>query len=265
MKKSMLFAVLALSAVTVSAAEVIEIKTTKDWAKGSYVRPQSDGSWVIPGARDLSSAKSFKVDPAKKYTLSFDVRKSAGSQKVFFYAGFWALNEDMVRIAPHNVRCEHNSETILTADAAAGSKSIRITEPKRWKKGAKAWCVALSDKKTCNAPDMSVICNTGCGEQAADGSMEVMLKAPLPKDYKANTPVHFHSEGPGLYAVCSEKDPSTEWETVSATITGIQSFGSAIKLNQWWPGSKYGKLRFLVLTSDRQAKVELRNIKLTIE
>ena len=265
MKKTMLFAALALTAGSVCAAETIEIKAYKDWAKGSYVKPQADGVWEIPGSRDLSNAKSVKVDPAKKYTLSFEVRKTPETQKVFFYAGFWPLNEDMVRIAPHNARCERNSETVLTADAAAGSKSIRITEPKRWRKGARSWCVSLNDKKNCSGVDMSVICNAGCGEQAADGSMEVMLKSPLTKDYKAGTAVHFHSEGPGMYSACKEKDPSTEWEKVSVTVSGIQTTAGTPKNDQWWAGTKYAKIRFLVSTSDRKAKVQLRNIKLIVE
>ncbi len=261
----MLFAALMLGAAAVSAAETIEIKAYKDWAKGSFVRPKADGVWEIPGSRDLSNAKSFKVDPVKKYTLSFEVRKTPESQNVLFYAGFWPLNEDMVRIMPHHARCERNSETVLTADAAAGSKSIRINEPKRWKKGARTWCAAFSDKKDCKNLDMSVICNAGCGEQAADGSMEVMLKEPLSKDIKAGTAIHFHSEGPGMYSACSEKAPGTEWETLSVTISGEQLPGSLPKNNQWWAGTRYGKIRFLVVTGDRNAKVQLRNIKLTVE
>ena len=265
MKKSMLFAALCLSAAALSAAETIEIKSYKDWAKGSFVRLQADGVWEVPGSRDLSNAKSFKVDPAKKYTLSFEVRKTPETQKVFFYAGFWPLNEDMVRISPHHARCERNSETVLTADAASGSKSIRINQPKRWKKGAKTWCVSFNDRKNCSGLDMNVICNAGCGEQAADGSMEVTLKAPLTKDYKAGTPVHFHSDGPGMYSACKEKDPATEWEKISVTVSGIQTAAGAPGYDRWWMGTKYGKLRFLIASRDRNAKVQLRNIKLTVE
>ena len=260
----MCIAAIAMSTAAIYA-EVIEIKTIKDWAKGSGVRVSEAGVWDIIGARDISTAKSFKVDPAKKYTLSFEVRKSAATQKVMVYAGFWPLDADMVRIMPHNARCESRSETVLTADAKAGSKSIRINEPKRWRKGARLWCVSFNDRKNCSGLDMSVICNLSCGEQAADGSMEVKLKQPLTKDYPANTPIHFHSEGPGMYSACKEKNPSTEWETVTATVTGVQGAAGIPKNDQWWAGSKYAKMRFLVVSSDRKSQVQLRNVKLTIE
>ena len=251
--------------ITTVFAEVIEIKSLKDWAQGSGVRVSEQNIWDIIGSRDISNSKSFKVIPDKKYTLSFEVRKSAETQKVLLYVGFWPLDMDMVRINPHNARCEKNSETVLTSNAAKGSKSIRINQPKRWKKGAKLWCVSFNDRKNCSNLDMNVICNHSSGEQAADGSIEVKLKSPLTNDYKENTPVHFHSEGPGMYSICQEKVLNTEWEKVSGTITGIQKIVGVPKNNQWWPGSKYGKLRFLIITSGPKSKVQLRNIKLTIE
>ena len=91
------------------------------------------------------------------------------------------------------------------------------------------------------------------------------LKSPLTKDYKAGSAVHFHSEGPGMYSACKEKDPSTEWEKVSVTVSGIQTTAGTPKNDQWWAGTKYAKIRFLVTTSDRKAKVQLRNIKLIVE
>lgn len=264
MKKRMLFAAAVLSFITVTA-QTVEIKVLKDWARGSRVKQAAGGVWEITGSGDLSNAKSFKVDPAKKYTLSFEVRKTAATQKVFFYAGYWPLDADMVRIMPHNVRCERNSETVLTADAKAGSKKIRIMAPKRWKKNARGWCVSLRDKKKCAGLDMDVICNASVGEQAADGSMELTLKKPLAQNYKSGAAIHFHSEGPGMYAVCNEKDPATEWEKVSVTISGIQTVPGVPRNNKWWSGSKFAKMRFLIVSKDRRSKVQLRNIQLTIK
>ncbi len=112
---------------------------------------------------------------------------------------------------------------------------------------------------------MNVICNRSCTEPAADGSMELTLTTPLDKAYPADTTLHFHSEGPGLYAACNEKDPGTEWEKVSCSIGGIQTAPGIPPQDKWWIGTKYAKLRFVVATGDRAAKVQLRNIKLTVE
>lgn len=265
MKKSLLFAAAALSFTAVNAAETVELKVYKDWAKGSFVKSLPDGVWEIPGPRDVCSAKNIKIDPAKKYTLSFDVRKTPDTQKVFLYVGYWPLNEDMVRINARNARCEKNTATTLTADAKAGSKSIRITQPKRWPKNVKTWCVSFVDQKACPGMDMEVVRCLSSGEQAADGSMEIKLREALLKDFKAGTAVHFHSEGPGMYAVCNEKDPKTEWESVSVTITGQQTAAGIPPRDKWWIGAKYAKIRFLLVSRDRKAKVQLRNIKLTVE
>ena len=264
MNKTWLGMVLLGGAVFAGAAEIVEIKELKDWAPGSAVRSVGDGAWEVVGNRDLANAKSFKVDPAKKYTLSFEMRKTPETQKVLVYAGFWPLNEDMVRIEPHFVRCERNSGAKLTADAAAGSKTIRITQPKRWKEGAKTWCVSFRDQAECKTPDFEVICNRSCSDIAADGSLEVTLAKPLPKDYPAGTPIHFHSDGPGMYSACDARTPTDEWETFSCTVTRIKTGGIPVK-EQWWDGTKYAKLRFLTTGADKNGKVEFRNIRLTEE
>ena len=265
MKKSMLFAALALSAVTVSAAEVIEIKEYKDWAKGSDVKSMPDGVWQFRNSRIINSAKAFKVDPAKKYTVSFDVRKSADTQNVLIYVGFTCLDADMVRIDSQFVRCEKNSDTALTADAAKGSNKIRIMLPKHWKNGAKGWYASLKDRKSCGGLDMEVIKNVSQSEQAADGSVEITLAKPLTKAYPAGSAVHFHSAGPYMYAICSAKQPSTEWETISVTISGMQTVPGLPKFDKWWMGTKYAKLLFVTDRRSDSSKVEFRNIKLTIE
>jgi hypothetical protein len=265
MKKIVMSALFALGVSAVLAADVIEVKERKDWAKGAYVKQLPEGVWQIPGSRVIYSGKAFKVDPAKKYTVSFDIRKSADTQKVLVYAGFVCRDDDMVRIDSQFLRCESNSDTKLTADAAKGSNKIRIMLPKRWKNNVKYWCVSMKDRKSCGGLDMEVIGNVSQSEQAADGSVEITIAKPLTKDYPAGTAIHFHSFGPGMYSACSEKNPSTEWETVSATVSGMQTAVGFPKFDKWWLGTKYAKLIFVVSSKERNSKIEFRNIKVTIE
>lgn len=264
MKKSTLAMALLGAAVLAGAGEVMEIRELKDWAPGSAVRSVGDGVWRITGNRALAGAKNVRIDPAKKYTLSMEMRKLPATQKVLVYAGFWPLNEDMVRIEPHCARCEPGSATKLTAPVKAGDKSIRIMLPRRWKKGAKYWCVSFRDQAQCTEPDMEVICNTGCGEPAADGSVEVTLKKPVAKEFPEGTPVHFHSDGPGMYSLCDMVQPGDEWVKYTCTVTGMKKSGLPAK-EQWWNGTKYAKFRFLTLGAARDAQVEIRNIKLVEE
>ena len=265
MNKFFLSALLAIGTTAAIAAEVIEIKEHKDWAKGSDIKLMPNGVWMFPNSRIINNAKAFKVDPAKKYTISFDVRKSSDTHDVVIYAGFTCLDADMVRIDPQFVRCERNSDTKLTADAAQGSNKIRIMLPKNWRKGAKSWSASLKDRKSCGGLDLEVINNVSQSEQAADGSVEITLAKPLTKDYPAGTAIHFHSPGPGMYAACSAKQLSTEWETISVTISGMQAVPGLPKFDKWWIGTKYAKLLFVTARKSRNSRVEFRNIKLTIE
>ena len=264
MKKTQMTMAMLGAALLAGAAEVMEIKTMQDWARGSAVRSVGDGVWEITGNRALAGAKNVKIDLAKKYTLTMEMRKLPATQKVLVYAGFWPLNEDMIHIEPHHARCELRSAAKLTAPVKAGDRSFRIMLPQRWRKGAKYWCVSFRDQAQCAEPDMEVICNKSCGEPAADGSVEVVLTKPIPKDYPEGTPVHFHSDGTGMYSLCDMVQPTDEWVKYSCTVTGMKKGGHPVK-NQWWTGTKYAKFRFLTVGAARDAKVEIRNIKLVEE
>lgn len=266
MKKSTLATALLGAAMLAGAGEIFEIKEMTDWAPGSAVRAVGDGVWRITGNCNLAGAKNFKVDPAKKYTVTMEMRKLPSTQKVLVYAGFWPLNEDMVRLAPYCVRCESGTATKLVAPVKAGDTKIRITRPKRWKKDAKRWYVSFRDQKKCAAPDMDVICCASCTEPAADGSVEVTLKQPVAKDYPEGTPVHFHGDGPGLYSLCTTVQPGDEWVKYTGTVTGIQKDARPDKGHkQWWKGTKYAKFRFMTLGAAKDAQVEIRRIKLVEE
>ena len=261
MIKNTFAAMLLGAAVLAGADEIMTIKTMQDWASGSAVRAVEDGVWRITGSCKLAGAKSFKVDPAKKYILSMEMRKLPATQKVLVYAGFWPLNEDMVRIEPHCARCEPGTATKLAAPVKEGDTAIRITLPKRWKKGARDWCVSFRDQARCAEPDMDVICCRSASEPAADGSVEIKLANPVPQDCPEGTPIHFHSEGPGMYSLCDMVQPSDEWVKYSCAVTGVQKRGTPGK-EQWWNGTEYGKFRFLTVGAAKDAQVEIRNIRL---
>ena len=263
MKKSILAMALLGAGVLAGAGDVFEIKEMKDWAPGSAVRAVGAGVWRVTGNCELVGAKSFKVDPAKKYTLTLEMRKLPATQKVLVYGGFWPLNEDMVRIKPHCVRCERKTAGKLTAPVKEGDTTIRITAPKHWRKGARNWCVSFRDQAQCPELDMEVICCRSATEPA-DGSVEVTLTKPVMKDYPAGTPVHFHTDGPGMYSLCSTVQPTDEWVKYTCTVTGIQKSGIPSR-TQWWNGTKYAKFRLFTGGAAKNAQIELRNIKLVEE
>ena len=259
------FTMLALSAAvsTAFAAETIEVKTPADFAKGAKVSATDDGL-LIAGNQRVFSAKTFKVDPAKKVTLSFDIRKSADTTGCMVYVGFQCLDEDKVMIMPQNVRCEWNSAGSLAENAVAGSKDIRINMPPRFK--TKDWCIVFNDKNNCSGFDMNVFGWQKVSPVAADGTVGIKLNLVLEDDYPAGTPVHFHSMGPGLYSACSEKLPNNEWEKVTCTVSGMQTTATPDgKMNKWFKGTKYGQILILVVSRDNSSKIYFKNIKLIAE
>lgn len=259
------FAMMALTAVAsaAAAAEVIEVKTPEDFAKGAKVVAADDGL-LIAGNQRVFSAKTFKVDPAKKVTLSFDIRKSPDTTGCMVYVGFQGLDEDKVMIQPQNVRCEWNSAGSLAEKAVAGSKDIRIKMPPRFKN--RDWCIVFSDKNKCSGFDMNVFGWQKVSPVAADGSVGIKLNLALEEDYPAGTPVHFHSMGPGLYSACNEKLPKDEWERVTCTVTGMQTTPIPDgKMDKWFKGTQYAQILILVVSKDNNSKIYFRNIKLIAE
>lgn len=252
----------AAAVSVLSAAETIEIKSVADFTKDGKVTAAEGGFLLANNVRAFSS-KTFKVDPAKKTTLTFEIRKSADTTNCMVYVGYQCLDSDKLMIQPEHVRCEWNTASTLAENAVAGRKDIRINMPPRFKN--KDWCIVFGDKNKCSGFDMNAFGWQKVSPVAADGTVGIKLNYALENNYPAGTPIHFHSKGPGLYSACNEKLPKNDWEKVTSVVIGMQN--TAIpdkKMDKWFKGTKHARLIFLVV-GDRRSKVYIKNIKLVTE
>lgn len=266
MKKitSLLFC--AVTSATAFAAEIIEYNTPDAWEKKAVIKILPDGVLEFPGKQDITTAKSFKVDPRKKVTLSFEIRAREDSIDTMVYAGFQQQDSDKIILEPIYVRQEIGSLTTLTEDAKAGATKLKIRKPRRWIKPIyRGYYIVFDAKK-----DLSDLPNTSgialaAEKDLANGVVEITLKKPLPKDYPAGSQVRFHIGGPYMYSALDAKKLSSEWIKVSCTVTG--SDPAAMNFKKWWIGTKYAKPFFLLNYKDfaKQKATQLRNIKITIE
>ena len=109
MKQHLATALLLAAALTLCAAEplVFEFRSLADWARGTKnVALLPDGTWEITGGSAFEAAKSFKVDPEKPVTVSFEIRRLPGTPYIMAYVGFWTMDADRIRIQPYHMRCE---------------------------------------------------------------------------------------------------------------------------------------------------------------
>lgn len=266
MKKMNTLFMCAFISVTAFAAEVYTYNTPADWEKKAVIKVLPDGVLEFAGKQDITTAKSFKVDPGKKITLSFEIRAREDSIDTMVYAGFQQQDSDKIILEPIYVRQEVGSLTTLTEDAKAGATKLKIRKPRRWIKPIyRGYYIVFDAKK-----DLSDLPNTSGIALAAEkdlpgGIVEITLKKPLPKDYPAGSQVRFHIGGPYMYSALDAKKLSSEWIKVSCTITGTDP--AAMDFKKWWIGTKYAKPLFLLNYRDfaKQKAVQIRNIKITVE
>ena len=132
MKKMNALFMCAFISVTAFAAEVYTYNTPADWEKKAVIKVLPDGVLEFAGKQDITTAKSFKVDPQKKVTFSFEIRAREDSIDTMVYVGFQQQDSDKIILEPVYVRQEIGSLTTLTEDAKAGATKLKIRKPRRW-------------------------------------------------------------------------------------------------------------------------------------
>ena len=265
MKQHLATALLLAAALTLCAAEplVFEFRSLADWARGTKnVALLPDGTWEITGGSAFEAAKSFKVDPEKPVTVSFEIRRLPGTPNIMAYVGFWTMDADRVRIQPYHMRCEYNGDTEVLADAPVGATALRVRKPRRFVKSTWLY-LAAGDIAGCKVPQFDLIQLKPRTAEVKDQEIVLTLLKPLEKAIPAGAKFHFHGDGPGMYVVCNEKNPSEEWEKITCVVKGMQPKFPTPRVTTWWHGTVYAKLRVIIAQGKRD-KVQIRNIRVEV-
>ena len=116
MNKKILALPALLVGTAVSGAETVwTAENPSDWGIKNSAPLQS--------SQRLISAKSFKVDPDKKYTLSGEFRLTGAEPPRPFYFGFMPMTAEGRRIEAANIRQVPKTDLAEMAEAAAQGRT----------------------------------------------------------------------------------------------------------------------------------------------
>ncbi len=259
--KSRLFSLISLCIISLSLAEQrIDYLKSSDFAPCKGVSFLDDNIVEFTGTVNCEAARIFKVEPTVPVTISFEIRKLSEESKPVVYVGFWTYDADRIRIYPRFLRCERGGETSILTDAPEGSTTLRLKTLQR--QPAKSWkYLALGGRKDCPIPQFELITIKAL-RTLEDNSLEATIDAPLTTPMPAGTTLHFHGDGPGMYAAYNAKTPENEWTTITATVVGEQE-GFPMADKRWWKGTRFAK-PLIVVYQSKSDKTQIRNLQVKI-
>ena len=124
-----------------AGAQNVKLNSGGDWKV-----PVKDGVLELKGRmRKITSEQLQKVDPAARYTLTWEARGSVPEEAGKYMIGFSVYDKDGQEIQPYHVYYTPGSETVLTEDAPKGGRTLKIRDGSKWKSGA-MYCPAFHVK-----------------------------------------------------------------------------------------------------------------------
>ena len=252
MNKRILALPALLVGTAVSGAETVwTAENPSDWGIKNSAPLQS--------SQRLISAKSFKVDPDKKYTLSGEFRLTGAENPRPFYFGFMPMTAEGRRIEAANLRQVPKTDLAEMAESAAqGTTEVILKKAPSWPTSKRNLLIAFNAKEDgADLPNFSIV-QTKSIRHSGDRTI-VTLASPLRTGYKAGTPVRLQAYGNSfLYtAAGGRKKLSGEWQKFTGTI----QFDSGRE--PWYRGTAQAKV--IVLPSAAKGTLEFRNVSVTAE
>ena len=251
-----------LLALGTLAAETIDLSMPDAWAESGKFAWR-DGTIVTTGRIALASKNNFRVDPSKKYTLSFAVK--ASKPKNWLLAGFQAFDAKGRMILSPNVNAVPGSMTATVEAAPKGATFMILKDASKWKRDGGLSIVAGAKADYSDLPNFNIV-STGIADVKKEGeNWKVTLSKPLSVPVAAGTGVRLHLPGGALYT-CGITYISNEWRKISGSIRGVlenkPGYGPVI----WPAGTAFGRVLILVNWKNvENMTTEFEELKLEIE
>ena len=259
---SKFFAGLAAAACVcpLAAAEVISISKPADFTAPKRVSQSNEGVIVEGAVFSLFSAKTVKLDPAKKYKVSGEFRLKAGGKTGTVYLGLVPLDARGRQITSTSVNVIPKSDTVLAKAAAAGDKAVYVKDASKWDKKTPHGYLAFNTK-----PDYSDLPNWNFVKQGAieqNGNLwKITLKDPLKKAVAAGTGVRQQRAGAAYIYSGYKTGIPQEWTVVSGVISGKPA-KSGITFKALWPATSSVRVIVMMLGGKKGDVVEMKNIRI---
>lgn len=265
LSKKMLVASTML-AVGILYAQDIELNTAESWYKQANIKTVEDGVFEITGRTSLVSPTILKIDPAKTYKISGQLRQIAG-EKIRTNIGFMGFDEKKRVLPTFTFNVIAGSDTELIEDIKPTDTTLKVKDAAKWKKYIKYSRIALNA-----ADDYSDIPNfTYIAQEIKDVQKDgdvwvVTLDKPAGNEAKAGSKVRLHADGGYIYTGGTYVPvPGGDWEKFSGSIKGYGKYGfSAYKA--WPPGTIYARIVILANWNSSSSSdiLQLKNIKVEV-
>ena len=264
MKKIFAVAVSAVMAGGIFAAEALQpqkltdfrgyLKSARDIEKGIRI--------ITPGSHvQFVTLKKIAIDPAKKYQISCEYRRTPGTQgEGRFYFAPVCYDKDGKEIKVTAVNCLNGTDTVLAAAAKKGDKVVRIANGAKW--NLRYGNIAFNTK-----PDFSDLPNNEYAAFTAINKKgdvwELTLAKPLAKDYPAGTNVREQRNGASFRYMLGNVLPTAEWQQFSRVISGGKGETEPGYPFAWRIATAQAGI--VIFTNGKPADIEFRNISIVEE
>ena len=243
-----------------SAQEIFSAAEPADFTPAKKIS-KADDALSAKGTSYLFSAKSFALDPAKKYQISGEFSQKGGKQ-VTLYFGFAPYDANGRPVDARKVNVNKNSLTEVAEDAKKGDKVIKVKDASKWNTKTKYSFVTFGAKEDfSDLPNGNQHATTAPNARQNGEVWEITLKNPLTKDIAAGTAVRQHFDGASYIYTAGYCKLTDQWVTRKGIISGIAPFGNV--WNKMWKGTEKVKVLILLLGGDADSEVLFRNIKVS--
>ena len=207
--------------------------------------PHSGKSCFKTNTAEVIGTAIIPVDGTKTYKYS-GWFKSADDKKSKLFFGFSPMTADKKKITAVQVNIMKGTETVLTAGCIPEDSVIKIKDASTWdiKDDYSHIAFNIDDSgEYKDLPNATVSAPVIVKVEKKNDIWEVTLKQPCGMTFAADTKVRVHKEMGYMYSVI-EDIQSKDWKEITANIKGTAKSGSGGM--QFWPGTKYVKIVFLV-------------------
>lgn len=236
MKKTILAvtAVCAMFSAVVTAQDTcVNINKREGWHSGQVLPGTGDVSFSFKNPGMFRSKEMIKIDPAKKYVFSGEVRKNPNAPTAMFYPGFELFDKDKKLIDGLSVSIISGTATTMTKAAKAGDTMITVKNGVRWL--ARSWYYVAFNAGPLPHREFGGAVKA---VKRAGNVWNVTLSKPLTKDYPAGTKVRL--QGMGGYFYVGNCNPGDAWKTFGSNIIHGVSTDRVVN-GKFWPGTVYAR------------------------
>lgn len=249
MKKSLLLGSMLLAACFTNAAEYVFNTQASCELEGGKKVEFKNGAHVLRGVCHFWSTRMFKHDPAKKYTISAEIRTDCKAPYPSAIFGCVYFNNNRKFIQSREYLAAPNGFTQLAKAVKPTDTVLTIKKPAGFQKRGWSYVLAFEAKEDkSDLPNRKVTTRVKKMDIGTD-TITLTVEKPVFASYPAGTKVRLHyslSFFQPLNLNRYYEQANTQWRKISGTVTipkGVKNFKPIIVFYYGRDKSKYVYIR----------------------